>query len=99
MSSRCRRYHSYKDGYLLPNDDTERERLDLTHHLFCLTLDGDLCLTKLNNPERILDVGTGTGIWAIEMGDGAYCTAESRPVYYLLIACQLFRMLKSLALI
>lgn len=56
-----RRYHSYKEsgsGYLLPNDSTEAERLDLTHHLFCLTLDGDLCLTKLDNPERILDVGS-----------------------------------------
>ena len=53
-----RRYHSYKEGYLLPNDDTERDRLDLTHHLFCLTLDGALCLTELDNPKRILDVGS-----------------------------------------
>ena len=55
-----RRYASYKDdkSYLLPNDETEKDRLDLTHHLFCLTLDGELCLTKLDNPQRILDVGS-----------------------------------------
>ena len=28
-----------------------------------------LCVTKLDNPQSILDIGTGTGIWAIEMGD------------------------------
>lgn len=26
-------------------------------------------MTKLESPKRILDVGTGTGIWAMEMGD------------------------------
>lgn len=65
-----RRYHAYRAGqYLLPNDDVEQERLDITHHVFRLALDGELCVTKLSNPQRILDVGTGTGIWAIDMGD------------------------------
>ena len=35
-------------------------------HVFQLCLKGDLCITKLDHPHRILDVGTGTGIWAIE---------------------------------
>lgn len=49
----------------------EQERLDITHHVFRLSLVGDLCISKLRDdgPQRILDVGTGTGIWAIEMGD------------------------------
>ncbi|SPO07256.1 related to TAM domain methyltransferase [Cephalotrichum gorgonifer] len=65
-----RRYHAYRAGqYLLPNDETEQERLDMTHHVFLLTLGGSPCLTKLEDPRSILDVGTGTGIWAIEMGD------------------------------
>lgn len=38
----------------------------MTHHIFRLALGGDLCITKLDHPQRILDVGTGTGIWAIE---------------------------------
>jgi len=59
-----RSYHAYRAGqYLLPNDDIEQERLDMTHHVFSLTLNGDLCMTKLGNPKRILDLGTGTGIW------------------------------------
>ncbi|KKY18340.1 putative phosphoethanolamine n [Phaeomoniella chlamydospora] len=32
-------------------------------------------ITKLVTPQKILDVGTGTGIWAIEMGD-EYPSAE-----------------------
>ncbi|PGH21355.1 hypothetical protein AJ80_03272 [Polytolypa hystricis UAMH7299] len=56
-----RRYHSYhSDQYLLPNDEREQERLDFLHHVFRLTLDGDLCYTELDNPQRILDIGTGT---------------------------------------
>ncbi|OAA49472.1 hypothetical protein NOR_01395 [Metarhizium rileyi] len=65
-----RRYHAYRAGqYLLPNDETEQERLDMTHQVFRLTLDGELCVTRLDNPQKILDIGTGTGMWAMEMGD------------------------------
>lgn len=67
-----RRYHAYRAGqYLLPNDEAEQDRLDITHHIFRLCLQGDLCLAQssLRDPKRILDVGTGTGIWAMEMGD------------------------------
>lgn len=59
-----RRYHAYKAGqYLLPNDESEQERLDMTHHVFLLTLGGALCATKLEDPQTILDIGTGTGVW------------------------------------
>lgn len=54
---------------VLPNDEREQERLDLLHHVFRLSLDGNLCRTQLKDPQRVLDVGTGTGIWAIEMAD------------------------------
>ncbi|KIX07821.1 uncharacterized protein Z518_02475 [Rhinocladiella mackenziei CBS 650.93] len=65
-----RRYHSYRPAqYVLPNDEEEQDRLDLTHHLFTLVLQGEYCVTQLNNPQTILDIGTGTGIWAIDMGD------------------------------
>ncbi|KAL2760018.1 hypothetical protein ACRALDRAFT_1079087 [Sodiomyces alcalophilus JCM 7366] len=66
-----RTYHSYKDGsYILPNDDGENERLDLQHHICCLTFDGRLytCPAGRDKPlRRILDAGCGTGIWAIDM--------------------------------
>ena len=51
---------------MLPNDDREQDRLDILHHVYRLTLNGELCRTKLVNPQKILDIGTGTGIWAIE---------------------------------
>ncbi|KAL8745226.1 MAG: hypothetical protein Q9190_002608 [Brigantiaea leucoxantha] len=65
-----RRYHAYKAGsYPLPNDEAELERIDLKHHVAILLAGGHLHISPLNDPRRILDVGTGTGIWAIEMAE------------------------------
>ncbi|KAF4332988.1 hypothetical protein FBEOM_13207 [Fusarium beomiforme] len=69
-----RTYHSYKDGkYHLPNDQVENERLDLQHNLFLLTFGDKLGLAPPNDPDakvqHVLDVGTGTGIWAIDYAD------------------------------
>ncbi|KAI9742701.1 MAG: hypothetical protein M1818_003842 [Claussenomyces sp. TS43310] len=66
-----RTYHRYKAGsYMLPNDETEQDRLDLQHHLWLLTLRGELCLAPLQQGiQDVLDIGTGTGIWAIEMAN------------------------------
>lgn len=59
-----RRYHGYHDGsYMVPNDETEQSRLDLMHHLFRMMLDGALYVAPISKDiQRILDVGTGTGI-------------------------------------
>ncbi|KAL8859958.1 MAG: hypothetical protein Q9178_003507 [Gyalolechia marmorata] len=46
----------------------ELDRLDLTHQKLKILLDNKLLLCPVQNPGRILDVGTGTGIWAIEYG-------------------------------
>ncbi|KAF2802298.1 S-adenosyl-L-methionine-dependent methyltransferase [Mytilinidion resinicola] len=72
-----RRYHAFKDGsYFLPNDESEADRLDLFHHIMSLRCDGELHWAPIgDNPGRILDIGTGTGIWAIDMGD-KYPSAE-----------------------
>ena len=44
--------------------------MDIVHHLVKLVLDGKLFLAPIgDNPQRVLDLGCGTGIWAIEMGD------------------------------
>ena len=65
-----RRYHAFRpEKYVLPNDEDEQDRLDLAHHIFRMVLGGALYSAPLENPQRILDIGTGTGLWAIEMAD------------------------------
>ncbi|KAF8465346.1 S-adenosyl-L-methionine-dependent methyltransferase [Kalaharituber pfeilii] len=67
-----RRYHSdrFKKGqYFMPNDEAEQERLDLYHHIFLSLLGGKLYTAPLDHPQRVLDVGTGTGLWAIDFAD------------------------------
>lgn len=64
-----RRYHRYKEGaYHLPNDQKEQEMEDLRHHIVVEILyEGSLHLAPIGNkPQEILDIGTGTGLWAIE---------------------------------
>jgi hypothetical protein len=68
-----RTYHSFMDGkYLFPNDGLEQDRLSLQHRLFRLTFEGKLYLCPVGESRqlhRVLEVGTGTGLWAIEFGD------------------------------
>ena len=56
--------------YGLPIDKEERERLDLQHTKYLHILDGRLCLAPIGpSPQQILDLGTGTGIWAMDFAD------------------------------
>ncbi|POR36801.1 Uncharacterized protein TPAR_03005 [Tolypocladium paradoxum] len=76
---------AYRAGqYLLPNDDMEQERLDMTHHVFALTLNGDICVTQLHNPQAILDIGTGTGMVPpnVHFDDSFSVLPESDSVYH-----------------
>ncbi|RYC65216.1 hypothetical protein CHU98_g988 [Xylaria longipes] len=54
-----RTYHRFKEGkYLLPNDE-----------VYTASLNGKLYISPTGDRLRnVLDVGTGTGIWAIEVG-------------------------------
>ncbi|EFQ32537.1 methyltransferase domain-containing protein [Colletotrichum graminicola M1.001] len=65
--------HTYHGSgrLLMPNDESERARLEIQHQLFKLCLEGSLTATKLpkDQPLSILDIGTGTGNWAVEMGE------------------------------
>ncbi|RTE83032.1 hypothetical protein BHE90_002462 [Fusarium euwallaceae] len=66
-----RTYANPKYGkHWAPNDEEQLEALDIIHHWLTLMLDNKLYLAPIGeNPQNILDIGTGTGIWAINMAD------------------------------
>lgn len=53
-------------GYLFPRHPREVNRLDLQHYAFREAL-GANYLAPIERPDRILDVGTGTGRWCLDM--------------------------------
>ncbi|KAG6068736.1 hypothetical protein E4U16_007882 [Claviceps sp. LM84 group G4] len=68
-----RTYHSdrFTANYFIPNDDQQLESEELCHHFLTILLDDQLFLAPLEKHKihRVLDVGTGSGIWAIEFAD------------------------------
>lgn len=60
-----RRYQCFKNGrYPIPNDDTEQSREDMKHAMMLELTDGKLFYAPVgDNPQHILDIGTGTGKW------------------------------------
>ncbi|KAK1820523.1 hypothetical protein LTR12_005111 [Friedmanniomyces endolithicus] len=52
-------------------DSTKREadRLDLQHYLFRLTFGNRLYFSPVKELKHALDIGTGTGLWAVELAD------------------------------
>ncbi|CAG8116177.1 unnamed protein product [Penicillium olsonii] len=78
-----RRYHSGRTGHYMyvswstgcaesmadtdrmPNDEEEQDRMDLLHK------------APIKNPQNILDLGTGTGIWALDIAE--YATHQYFP--------------------
>lgn len=63
-----RRYHAFREGtYNFPNDEGEQDREDMKHAMMVNLLGGRLHFAPLGKrPQNVLDMGTGTGIWAIE---------------------------------
>ncbi|TVY93811.1 Secondary metabolism regulator [Lachnellula willkommii] len=63
-------YHRrYCKDYYMPNDEEEQTRTQILHGVFLFMLDQKLTTVPLDNPQKILDIGTGTGEWAMAMGD------------------------------
>lgn len=60
--------------YLLPKDDAEINRLDFQHYMLRFALRSNH-LAPISQPRDILDVGTGTSRWALEMAS-AFPTAN-----------------------
>ncbi|KJZ79528.1 hypothetical protein HIM_00997 [Hirsutella minnesotensis 3608] len=74
-----RTYHAYRAGsYAFPNDLPEQERLALQGEVMKRLFGDRLFFAPLSQsapPRRILDVATGIGDWAIQMGD-LFCDSE-----------------------
>lgn len=56
--------------YGFPMDDKELERMDICHTKYFALLDKKHFLAPIgDNPQRILDLGCGTGIWCMDVAD------------------------------
>ncbi|KAJ9638964.1 hypothetical protein H2201_007434 [Coniosporium apollinis] len=65
-----RRYHRFREGaYLFPNDEPEQDREDMKHAMAVSVMGDKLHFAPIENPQQVIDLGTGTGIWAIEFAD------------------------------
>ncbi|KAM0428629.1 hypothetical protein ACHAPT_006992 [Fusarium lateritium] len=67
-----RTFHSdrHASEYFTPNDDQQLESQDITHHYLTVLLEDKLFLAPISsNVKKALDVGTGSGIWAIDFAD------------------------------
>ncbi|KAI9742766.1 MAG: hypothetical protein M1818_003495 [Claussenomyces sp. TS43310] len=65
-----RTYHGYRAGtYHFPNDPTEADRLDFQYCVIQQATHNVLHFAPVPESANILDIGTGTGIWAVQMGD------------------------------
>lgn len=66
-----RRYHAFDSlQYYQPNDEIAQEHLDICHALCLKTFDNRSHLAPLSpGIQMALDIGTGTGIWAIDFAD------------------------------
>ncbi|KAK7409516.1 hypothetical protein QQX98_008300 [Neonectria punicea] len=58
------------DAQRAPNDEQHVKGFDVGHHWITMMLDDKLYLAPIgDNPQQVLDIGTGSGIWAIDMAD------------------------------
>ncbi|KAI1492951.1 S-adenosyl-L-methionine-dependent methyltransferase [Biscogniauxia mediterranea] len=60
-----------------PNDAQHDESMDILHHVSTLMQDGKIHMAEIDETkvQKVLDVGCGTGIWAIDFAD-LYPNAE-----------------------
>ncbi|OHW98942.1 methyltransferase domain-containing protein [Colletotrichum incanum] len=84
-----RSFHRFREGrYHFPNDAPEQRRELMKHDTMMLLRGVQLHYAPLQNPQRVLDVGTGVGVWAEEMGDrypgAAVVGLDLSPIQFLM---------------
>ncbi|KAH7133827.1 S-adenosyl-L-methionine-dependent methyltransferase [Dactylonectria macrodidyma] len=56
--------------YWAPNDEQQNDGLDIIHNVLLMNLDDKLFIAPIaEHPARVLDIGTGTGIWAMDFAE------------------------------
>ncbi|KAG6243006.1 hypothetical protein E4U25_002283 [Claviceps purpurea] len=83
---RGRRYPVFGDiQYPIPIDEMEQDREDMQHAMMMMLMRDKLFLSPIgNHPQSIFDIGTGTGTWAIQVGE-RYPSATVRGIDIALI--------------
>jgi ubiquinone/menaquinone biosynthesis C-methylase UbiE len=51
--------------YGLPMDEAELDRIDMCHAKYCALIGKSRYLAPIDNPEKILDLGCGTGTYSL----------------------------------
>jgi hypothetical protein len=65
-----RRYHAYQEElYPFPDDEEEQDRLDIKYASLQCVFSDKILFAPIKDPQQVLDIGTGTGIWAIDAGE------------------------------
>jgi SAM-dependent methyltransferase len=67
-----RTYQNFRTSveYWAPNDEQQNEGLDINHQMMLILNDNKLYHSPIGpHPQRIIDIGTGTGIWAVDFAD------------------------------
>jgi len=65
-----RTYHSYgSTEHWGSVDEDALYQQDISHHFWTLMINQNLYLAPVKNPQRILDLGCGTGIWVIDVAE------------------------------
>ncbi|KAI9712959.1 MAG: hypothetical protein M1812_006706 [Candelaria pacifica] len=65
--------------YWGPNDEESIKHQNIANHLFLLTLKDKLFLAPLHDPRKVLDVGTGAGMWAMYVHSRSSVTISHKP--------------------
>lgn len=65
----CTHLHATTLTSSQPNDEQEQDRNDMLHHIYWLVQGGRLHTVLLGDPRRVLDLGTGTGVWAVDFAE------------------------------
>jgi trans-aconitate methyltransferase len=61
--------------YWAPVDSTQNDAFDMLHNVHLIVAGNKLFQAPIENPAKVLDVGTGTGIWAVDLAH-QYPSAE-----------------------